>query len=172
MTTPDFFGLLGQPRQYVLDRDALEDAYLQRAAATHPDKFADADSGRQRQAMETSAATNEAYRVLRDPVRRAEYLVKLGGVDLDSTDSETGAPQMSQAFLMEMIEQRERVDDARAKGEDALEDVRDAVEDERKRALTAAVSQIEAGDIRAAALSLVVRRYQQRLLDEIDNDEP
>ncbi len=163
------FERLGQPQQYALDADALEDAYLQRASAVHPDKFQGASSSEQRQAMEASAAVNEAYRTLRDRVKRAEYLVKLGGIDLDSSDPRTGAPKMPQAFLIEMIEQREELDAAKASGGDALDAMRDTVETQLDAALDRGIAQVGQGEVRAAAESLVVRRYLQRLLDEIDD---
>jgi len=118
--------------------------------------------------MERSAAVNEAYKTLRDPVSRAEYLVKLGGVDLDSSDPETGAPSMGQAFLVEMIERREQVAEARAKGRTALVELGGAVDDEIDELMDAVQSQLAAGDTNAAAQTLVVRRYLQRLLDEIE----
>mgnify|MGYP000621833161 CR=1 FL=1 len=167
----DHFERLGQPRQHGLDRDGLEQAYLQRAAAAHPDKVPQDDSSAKRAAMELSAAINEAYRTLRDPVKRAEYLVKLGGRDLDSSDPDVGAPKMPQAFLIEMIEHRERVAEAQAAGADALDDLRDDVESQEGQALRDAVAAIEAADTEAAARHLVVRRYLQRLLDEIDEQD-
>ncbi|MFN3186926.1 MAG: Fe-S protein assembly co-chaperone HscB [Nannocystaceae bacterium] len=162
----DHFERLGQPAQHALDRDALEHAYLQRAAAAHPDKVAQDDASAKRAAMEASAAINEAYRTLRDPVKRAEYLVKLAGRDLDSSDPDSGAPQMPQSFLIEMIEHRERVAEAQAGG--SLDALRDDIEAQESDALSAAVSAIDGGDHEAAARHLVVRRYLQRLLDEID----
>jgi molecular chaperone HscB len=160
------FERLGQPRQHALDRGALEQSYLERAAAAHPDKVPQDDSSAKRAAMEASAAINEAYRTLRDPVKRAEYLVKLGGRDLDSSDPDTGAPKMPQTFLIEMIEHRERIAEAQAGG--SLDALRDDVESQESDALSAAVSAIGSGDHEAAARHLVVRRYLQRLLDEID----
>lgn len=94
----DHFERLGQPRQHGLDRDALEQAYLQRAAAAHPDKVAQDDSGAKRAAMEASAAINEAYRTLRDPVKRAEYLVKLGGRISTRPTPTRGHPRCPRAF--------------------------------------------------------------------------
>jgi len=162
----DHFERLGQPRQHALDRDALERAYLERAAAAHPDKVLSDDSSAKRAAMEAAAAINEAYQILRSPVKRAEYLVKLGGRDLDSSDPSVGAPQMPQTFLLEMIEHRERVSEAQAQG--GLDELRDDVEDQEGQALARAVAALTAEDVQAAARHLVVRRYLQRLLDEID----
>jgi molecular chaperone HscB len=164
----DFFAVLGLLRQFDLAAEAIEREYLARAAAVHPDRFVGGGSAQQRQAMERSSAVNEAYRTLRDPVARAEYLVKLGGIDLDSSDPQTGAPAMDQLFLVDMIERREAVAEAREGGDAALDDLRARVEDERDAVFDRAVAQLSAGDVGPAARSLVARRYFQRLIDEID----
>jgi molecular chaperone HscB len=166
----DHFTRLGLTRAWSVDRDALEAAYLERAAKAHPDRFVGAPSADRRAAMELSAAINEGYRVLRDPVRRAEYLCLLAGVDLDSSDPRGGAPHMGQEFLIEMIERRETVADARAAGAAARDELRAAVEGEADDALDEAVAALDAGGIESAARCLVKRRYLQRLLDEIDAD--
>jgi molecular chaperone HscB len=166
----DAFSIFGFERSWNLERDAVERRYLSLAQAVHPDRVATADAGIRRLAMERASAVNEAYKVLRDPVRRAEYLVKLGGIDLDSSDPHVGAPSMEQSFLMEMIERREHVADARAQGEHVLDELRDGVEDELDALLESAHEQLNAGEVRAAARTLVRRRYVQRLLDEIDGD--
>ena len=118
--------------------------------------------------MEASAALNEAYRVVRDPISRLEYIVKTRGVDLDSTDEGTGAPSPSQAFLIDMIERRDDLEQAKAAGGSAAASFRDAVEDSHDEALDAATAAVADGDTTSAAQWLVQRRYWQRLLDEID----
>ena len=169
----DHFARLGLERGWRIDRDALEDNYLDRSSQVHPDRHASADAATRRAALEHSAALNEAYRALRDPVARAEYLVKLGGVDLDSSDPETGAPHPEQAFLIEMIERRERLDEVAAAGDDAIAELRDEVDEEIEAVFNAALDALEADAAsdqraRAAAAKLVHRRYLQRFLDEID----
>jgi molecular chaperone HscB len=169
-SSADCFERLGLPRRFSLERDAIERAYLERAQKVHPDRFAGASTAEQRAAMEASAALNEAHRVIRDPVRRAEYLCKLAGIDVDDNDPRQGAPVMSQAFLVEMIERREALEDARAQGAAAQDAMRRGVEDELDAALDAAVRALDADDPQDAARHLVVRRYLQRLLDEIDGE--
>lgn len=119
--------------------------------------------------MERSAAINEGYRILRNPVQRAEYLCKLAGVDVDSSDAKGGAPKMDQAFLIEMIERREQVAEAREGGDDALRSLRGRVDDEAEEVFDAAVDALEEEQIDTAAQGLVRRRYLQRLLDELDH---
>ncbi len=165
MTDADYFGLLGVERRWRLDRGALERNYLERSQASHPDGFIGQDSGTQRAAMERSSQLNQGYRILRDPVLRAEYLVKLGGTDLDSSDPRTGAPKPSQAFLIEMIDLRERL----AEGDVAA--VREEIEARAEQALDAGIAALDRGEVAEAARELVARRYFQRFLDEVDASE-
>ena len=165
MTDADYFGLLGLERRWQLDRGALEGNYLERSKASHPDGFVGQDSGAQRAAMERSSQLNQGYRTLRDPVLRAEYLVKLGGIDLDSSDPRTGAPRPGQDFLIEMIDLRERL----AEGD--LAAVQGEIEARTEMALDAGIAALDRGDVAVAARELVARRYFQRFLDEVDASE-
>jgi molecular chaperone HscB len=164
----DHFTVFGLPKRHELDADELERRYLELASAVHPDRFSGAEASERRRAMEASAAVNEGYRVLRDPVRRAEYLCRIGGIDLDSSDPEHGAPHMGQGFLVEMIERRETVEARRAEGLAALGEYRDRIEDEMDATFARAVGLLGEGRVGDAAHALVERRYLQRLIDEID----
>lgn len=168
----NYFEILGLPVKYAIDRDVLEAQYLERAQRVHPDRFAQGDAAVQRAAMERSAAVNESYRVLRDPVRRAEYLVKLAGIDLDSSDPDEGAPAMDQRFLIEMIERRDQIETARMKGEAAVEAERQRVEDEIEEVFERTLVKLEERDVMAAARLLVEHRYLRRLMDELDEIYP
>src|SRR5690606_27651300 len=140
--------------------------YLERSRRYHPDRHVGADSATRRASVEHSSALNQAYRTLRDPVERAEYLVKLGGTDLDSSDPKSGAPHPDQAFLIEMIERRERLEELDGAGEDALDSLRDEVEDELDKVFAGAVAALASADVRGAAAALVHRRYLRRFIDE------
>jgi molecular chaperone HscB len=169
VATPDHFETFELPRSWELDRADLERRYLELSRAVHPDRFIDATGADRRVAMERAAAVNEGYRTLRDPVRRAEYLCLLGGIDLDSSDPEHGAPKMDATFLGSMIENREELMDRRARGAAAVERMREDVEAGVAEELKRAVEHLRGGDVTAAARRLVARRYLQRLLDEIDS---
>jgi molecular chaperone HscB len=171
----DHFARLGLDRAWRLDRNALEDAYLARSRRYHPDRHAGADASTRRAALEHSSAINEAYRVLRDRVARAEYLVKLGGVDLDSSHPHPplmGAPHPEQAFLIDMIERREQLEqlaqDA-ALESPAADELYEELEAEIEQVFDDAVAALERGDTRAAAIALVHRRYLQRFADELSD---
>lgn len=162
MRETDYFELFGLERRWRVERDAVEKKYLELSQAAHPDNVVGESAAVQRAAMERSSSINSGYRVLRDPVLRAEYLIKLGGIDLDSSDPGVGAPHPSQGFLMEMIDLRERLAEGDVAG------LRDDVEARADAALEAGVAALDRGAVRAAAEQLVARRYFQRFLDEVD----
>ena len=98
------FERLGLPLDFALDVAALERHYLERSRAVHPDH-----TGNDPGALEASAALNEAYAILRDPFRRAEYLLTLAG-----GPSPAAVSQPPPEFLEEMLDLRMRIEDAKA----------------------------------------------------------
>lgn len=109
MSTDPFLAL-GAERRFDLDLDGLEKRHRELSRALHPDRFAQAGANERRAALEKAAAVNEAWRVVRDPIRRAEALFALAGLKV----GETNEPKASPAFLMEMLEEREMLAEARA----------------------------------------------------------
>lgn len=106
----DPFATLGAPRRFDLDLSALEKTHRELSRALHPDKFAQASASERRAALEKAAAVNEAWRMLRDPIKRAEALFRVHGIAV----GETNEPKASPAFLMEVLEEREALAEARA----------------------------------------------------------
>lgn len=103
------FELFGLPARFALDEAALDAAYRALQNQVHPDKFASAGDAEKRVALQWATRANEAYQSLRNPLKRAAYLCQLSGVDLQ-TESNTTMPP---AFLMQQMEWREELDDAR-----------------------------------------------------------
>ena len=112
----DHFALFGLPRVQTLDLESLESSYRAVQSKVHPDKHAHAGDSDRRLAMQWATRINEAYRTLKNPLSRAQYVLLLKGVDT-ATESNTAMPP---AFLMEQMEWREAVQEARA-GEDVDE---------------------------------------------------
>ncbi len=88
----------------------LESRWKARAAAVHPDRFASASDAEKRVAMQWSASINEAYRVLRDPLKRAQYLCELAG---HATENQPNVA-MDAAFLVQQMQWREALEDIRS----------------------------------------------------------
>jgi molecular chaperone HscB len=110
-STRTHFDCLGLPPRFALDADELERGYLERTRATHPDFHHGAPSAEKRASMELTAALNEAYATLRQPYRRAEYLLALEG-----GPSASEHKQMDPAFLEEMLELRMEIEELRSDG--------------------------------------------------------
>jgi molecular chaperone HscB len=108
LSDADYFELFGLARAFELDPVELESRWKTRIATVHPDRFASESPAHRRVAMHWSAQLNEAYRVLRDPLRRAQYLCELAGY---RTVDQAGT-SMEPAFLMQQIEWREALEDA------------------------------------------------------------
>jgi molecular chaperone HscB len=104
------FELFGLPQSYALDRNQLDTAYRDLQNAVHPDRFAAQPEAEQRVAMQWATQVNEAYQTLKHPVNRGVYLLHLQGIDvLDASNT-----KMAPAFLMQQMEWREAIEDARA----------------------------------------------------------
>ena len=105
------FDVFSLPAHYDLDIPALEKQYRELSLQLHPDRFVHADARERRLSLEQTTALNEAFKTLKDPSRRAFYLLKLRGVDLDREDS--GAQKdMPLEFLEEVMELREELEGA------------------------------------------------------------
>ena len=108
----DPFATLGFERRYHLDKALLDRRYRELQQALHPDKHASAPASERALTLRKAIEVNEAYRVLRDDQKRGEALLALLGRQL--TD-QTADPEL----LMEMMELREALSDARAAGDPA-----------------------------------------------------
>lgn len=111
--TQDYFSLFGLPRRYALDEPALEAAWHRLQSQVHPDRYAHLPDADKRRAMQWATRVNEGFRTLKKPLARAQYLLVLAGVDA-AIETNTA---MSPEFLIEQMEWREAVEEARAAGE-------------------------------------------------------
>ena len=160
------FELFNLPRQFAVDAGALDSAYRDVQSRVHPDKFVNATDAEKRVAMQWASRANEAYQTLKNPQKRARYMCELNGVDLQ-TESNTSMPM---AFLMQQMEWRDELSDARAsKDGDALEALDRQLRDERKARLAEIEQQIGAGDFHAAALGVRALMFLEKFKEEIEH---
>ncbi len=131
------FDLFQLPHRFALDGAVLDAAYREVQGRVHPDRFVQAGDMEKRVAMQWATQTNEAYQTLKNPLKRAAYLCELNGADLKS-ESNTAMPS---AFLIQQMEWREALQEARAeRNRTALE----ALDKEWRSARQAHMKQIEA----------------------------
>lgn len=105
----DDFTLFGLPQRFALDRAELDQRWRRLQGEVHPDRFAAEGGAAQRVAMQWSVRVNEAYGRLKQPLQRAAYLCELRGAPIEA-ENNTAMPA---AFLMQQMEWRESLDDAR-----------------------------------------------------------
>jgi len=165
----DPFATLGIPRTYDVDLAALEKTHRELSRALHPDKFVAAGASERRAALSKAVQVNEAWRVVRDPIRRAEALFALAGIAVGERNEPPSDPEL----LMEIMEQREALAEARASKDVAavhrLKSTMEARASEAERALTQGFARGEGK--REALEPLVGRlgelRFYRRFLEEV-----
>jgi molecular chaperone HscB len=167
MAEGDAFDILGLSARFDLEAPEIQRAYLARSAGLHPD-IAAGDSEAQR----TMAVLNDARRSLEDPERRARVLLtRLGGPGPDDRS-------LPPAFLMEMMEVREAVEDAMAdegKREGARRTWEGWAEERRKEAIAEIGGMFGSlsdppgsEELRAIRMRLNAWRYIERLIEQLD----
>ncbi|HEU4410639.1 MAG TPA: Fe-S protein assembly co-chaperone HscB [Polyangiaceae bacterium] len=170
----DPFDVFGIAPGFDLDPGALERRQRELARVVHPDRFAGAGAAERRRALSRAVDVNEAHRALRDPIRRAEALLRRLGVAV----GELAEPKAPPHLLMEMMERREALASAHAARDAAelgrLEAWAEGREAEVLAALSAGFARAlaEAGEgATGGAAGLVGRlgelRYLRRFLDEV-----
>jgi len=180
----DYFAVLGLPAKYDVDLGAAEAAFKQLSRQVHPDRFATGDPRARRASLARTVQLNEAWRTIKDPLRRAEYMLGKAGVDAGSESAKTAedtdvdatvevAPPP--AFLMEILELHDELIAARRGGDDVK--VAFMTADMRER-LGACMHTIAAGlaggsreQLGEAGRALVALRYYRRFLDEAEQRE-
>jgi molecular chaperone HscB len=112
------FELFGLPERFAQAGEDIDARWRELQREVHPDKFAAQGDSAQRVAMQWSIRVNEAYRRLRDPLKRASYLCERRGAPIHA-ETNTAMPA---DFLMEQMAWREALDEAQ--GEDDVESLR------------------------------------------------
>jgi len=168
LAADDHFSLFGLPARFEIDAQALERAWRAVAAQVHPDRYATASPAERRVAMQWAARANEAYRQLRDPLLRARYLCEQAGVDLQ-TESNTA---MDASFLMQQMQWREMLDDARHDPEAfaALEAELAQARQQMRRTLAALLD--ERQDYTAAGAKVREWMFVEKLAQELEAARP
>ena len=166
----DYFEVFGLPRKLQVDLDALQRRFYELSRRHHPDFHQGADAGAQARALEVSALVNRAYRALRDPIARIQYLIALEE-GREVREETTAKPKAPSDLLAEMLEVQEALEEVKSGGltdetRGRLRAERQRLEDRRSAeeiALVAAAAEwdalVDAGQDRGPLLG----RFKQRL---------
>src|SRR5260370_42060260 len=103
----DYFDVFELPRKLWIEMDGLDKKFLELSWKLHPDKFVNASTEEQELSLKNSSELNDAYRVLRDPVARVEYLLELEGMRKEGEHKQQAPPEL----LEEVFELNESLDE-------------------------------------------------------------
>jgi len=163
----DHFALFGLPRRYAIDMPELEQRYREVQTHVHPDKHVHLSDAERRLALQWSTQANDAYQTLRQPLRRACYLLQLAGIDVGLERNTAMPPE----FLLQQMEWRETLEEVRNSANyPALEQLHMRM----KREMAGQLERLEghfdlAPDHLAAAGTVRQMMFQEKLLQEIDD---
>jgi molecular chaperone HscB len=104
-----YFELFDLPRKLWIEMGALEQKFLQLSWKLHPDNFVNASEQERELSLQRSSELNDAYRVLRDPVARVEYLLGIEGARKEGEHKQQAPPEL----LEEVFELNESLDELR-----------------------------------------------------------
>src|SRR5215470_9916156 len=124
----DYFEVFGLPQLLGIDAASLEKTFHELSRKYHPDYFTTASASEKTQAVRMTALLNDAYRTLRHPIRRVEYLLTLYGFKSDGS-------KVPKALLMEVFEINEQLEEVKA-GRASVEEVdslRAQIKEKRER---------------------------------------
>ena len=120
--TPDFYALFGYPETLGVDLEDLQKVFYARSRQLHPDRFARASTEDRELSLRASSLLNDAYRTLRDPLKRAEYVLSRHGFDVGQQRSNNVPPEL----LEEVFELNMALEELRSGDDDAREDLESA----------------------------------------------
>jgi molecular chaperone HscB len=114
----DYYGLLGLPRKLNVPGEQLQNRFYELSRRLHPDVFTRKSETEKRYALEASSILNDAYRTLRDPVKRANYVLKQEGFDIGEQRSKDVPPELlEEVFELNMALEEMKSGDESARGQ-------------------------------------------------------
>jgi molecular chaperone HscB len=158
----DYFAFLGLPRKLCLNESELEKNFYTLSRKLHPDYFMKADAEERQSSVDRASFLNDAYRALRDPIARAQYLLSLEG----RREAEKKAPPDLLEEVFELNMQIEEMRMAKKTGdEDEIAQARARLED----ALTGLDEKLGEIDRRLIAL---FDQWDRAFEDEVADTKP
>jgi molecular chaperone HscB len=164
----NFFTLFGIPLSSEVDRVLLEQKYKQLQAQLHPDRHVNAIDSGKLVAIQQASIINDAYATLKAPLRRAEHLLQLKGVD---THSYTQAG-LDKDFLLAQLKLREQLEEMQTREDpDALEGMRRQMEQELASKWNEFSDRFDSDNFQAAYQAFRELQFLHKLVEEIREAE-
>jgi molecular chaperone HscB len=118
--TRDYFAIFGMPRKLWIEMSVLEQKFLQMSWKLHPDNFVNASEQERELSLKRSSQLNDAYRTLRDPIARVEYLLAIEGERKEGEKKQQAPPELLEE-VFELNESLDELREAKSSGEDLAE---------------------------------------------------
>ena len=118
----DYYELFGITRSLSLSLDDLQKRFYELSRQLHPDRFMQKPEAERARALDMSSALNDGYRTLKDPIKRAQYLLSVEGFDIGEQRSKDVPPELLEEVFelnMALEEMRGGDDSARPQLEQA-----------------------------------------------------
>ncbi len=116
----DAFATFGLPRKLSIDVPSLEQKFLQLSWKLHPDNFVNGSESERELSLKRSSELNDAYRALRDPVARVEYLLGIEGERVEGEKKQQAPPELLEE-VFELNESLDELREAKETGGDLIE---------------------------------------------------
>lgn len=167
--TQSYFSLFELPQQYQLDSALVSKRYRQLQQQLHPDRYAHGSDQERRLAVQYSSFVNEAYAVLRHPLSRALYLLKLAGMDGEEVSSQ----KLDGGFLIQQMELREKLETFHdlVDPDTVLEHLMQEINADLEELQLEVGEALAAGALGRAATAVVKMQYLDKLRSEAEQRE-
>ncbi len=171
-----FFQFFGIPEELALDVNALQSRFYELSRKVHPDHFAQKSAGERECSLEATSILNDGYRTLRDPIRRAEYVLDQHGFDIGEQRGNNVPPEL----LEEVFELNEALEEIRS-GDDSARPQLEKAEQDFTAMLTASDNELQqeflnfdrarSDDVLKKIRGILNRRkYIQNLVSEVHKE--
>jgi len=171
----NYFKFFDLEPAFGIDQDRLKKAYLKKSREYHPDYFTLASDEEKRIALEMTTKNNTAYKVLSQPSKLLEHILRLHKI-LGST----GEEKMDPVFLMEMMEINEQIMEVQMEGDiDKVAAIKDKIQIKREAMDTDAATLKDAFDndkskdhLRGLKSYYFKKKYIARIMEQIEGNAP
>lgn len=150
----NFFDFFSLPINFFLDQDELEKKYFSFQQHFHPDKAGIAE-------LENSMDINEAYEVLKNPLRRAVHILQLNNIDVENDENAT-KPDIS--TLEEVLEIQEKIP---VLNQQEIIDLKKSINNQIKLLLDQVAQKLDNKDFTAATQFVIKAKYFDKILQDL-----
>lgn len=175
---PNYFEFFGMPLKLSVDLARLQKQFYSLSGLLHPDRYTRRSEQEKRYSLEASSILNDAYRVLRDPIQRAEYVLKEAGFDIGEQRSKDVPPELlEEVFELNMAldelrmgddEVLPQLDESRKKFLDILVEMDAGLEQQFQKHDAQEGDEARRAVLAEIRLTLNRRRYIKNLVNEVD----